>query len=313
MVRQHFSYPEVLTVRLEYHSEETEQTMHEMEQLIRTEMSHIPEFISSRQTETVGKRTLEQRASEQKAAAGVLSPVEQQRRLEKSRSVAEQILLRMEKSGTITSAITTAASAARPVAIQQLSRVILEYEDSQLTVEELYTNMTQILSIYRKNSIRQIQPVTKMLQTDEGGAALQPGKKEIALSAYKPGKQLFTAVLEPAAILYRAEEDSSGQQERRTDRLEQQVNEVVKNLKTVEEKTVVHREALIEQQKTVVREMLKNSSGIWMNGEGTGYIQKEVQQSIEEQLDQNVDQIVRKVYRRLEDRLRVERGRRGLI
>ena len=120
-------------------------------------------------------------------------------------------------------------------------------------------------------------------------------------------------MIEPAAIVYRSEEDLSLEQQEKTERLEHKVDEVVKNLRTVEEKTIVHKEEIIEQQKTVVREVLKNSPAVWTEGEGASQLRKEIQQSMEEQIVQNVDQLVNKVYRRLEDRLRTERGRRGLI
>ena len=87
----------------------------------------------------------------------------------------------------------------------------------------------------------------------------------------------------------------------------------MKNIKTVEEKTIVHKDEIIEQQKTVVKEVLKSTPTIWKESEGASYIKREVQQSVEEQIDQNVNQIVNKVYRRLEDKLKTERGRRGLI
>ena len=59
--------------------------------------------------------------------------------------------------------------------------------------------------------------------------------------------------------------------------------------------------------------MLKNNPSVWADGEGAGYIRKEVQQSLEAQMNQNVNQIANKVYRQLESKLKSERGRRGLI
>ena len=95
--------------------------------------------------------------------------------------------------------------------------------------------------------------------------------------------------------------------------LEKQVNEVVKTIKNIEQKTIVQKEHLVEQQRKVVREVLKENADVWTEGKGAGYIRNEVQQSVEEQINHSVNQIANRVYRRLEDKLKSERGRRGLI
>ena len=69
----------------------------------------------------------------------------------------------------------------------------------------------------------------------------------------------------------------------------------------------------LEQQKKVAREVLSSQSVNWTEGESGRYLRNEVQQSVEEQLNQSVNQIANRVYRRLEEKLRSERGRRGLI
>ena len=119
--------------------------------------------------------------------------------------------------------------------------------------------------------------------------------------------------MEPAAIVYRSEESQTPEQSEKTKQLEKQVNEVVKTIKNVEQKTIVQKKQLIEQQREVVREVLKENSDVWAEGKGAGYIRNEVQQSVEEQINHSVNQIANRVYRRLEDKLKSERGRRGLI
>ena len=70
----------------------------------------------------------------------------------------------------------------------------------------------------------------------------------------------FVQQMEPAPIYYRSEDQIPSEQQEKNKNLEKQVQEVVKNLRTIEEKTVVHKEMIIEQQKEVVHEVLKNHS-----------------------------------------------------
>ena len=170
---------------------------------------------------------------------------------------------------------------------------------------------------YQVENIRQInEEVTNVFEGSSAAVLLTRVGREVKnsnLVKQQFNELTFVQNMEPATIVYRSEEDLSHQQEERTNRLEQQVNDVVRNIKNVEEKTIVQKEEIIEQQKTVVHEILKSNSAIWAESENTNYIRREVQQTMEEQLDRNVNQIVNKIYRRLEDKLKTERGRRGLI
>ena len=198
-----------------------------------------------------------------------------------SKKTAQKILLQMENMGMIPS--NQMKSSTKMVAVRQLSQVILEYVNSGTISEDLQTTVSRILSNYQTENVRQINTLT------------------------------FNKAIEPAAIVYRAEESIDINQEERTNRLEQKVEDVVRNIRTVEERTVINNEQIIQQQKTVVQEVLKNNPTIWSESEGASYIRKEVQQSMEDQINQSVNQIANKVYRRLEDKLRTERGRRGLV
>lgn len=259
---------------------------------------------------------------------------------ERSRTIAEQILFRVEQgmsggAGTGAGSMGTAhvsqasglgrsTSAARTVAYQQLSQAVMEYAQERTTAEELQKSMTDILHTYQQNLVRQTNQTTDIIleKTNNGTVIFRSAEKPQRILQKNPATVGTAAMgtaateyaaMEPAAMVFRSEEDLSSRQAEKTNQLEQQVKEVVKNLKTVEEKTIVQKEAIIEQQKTVVREVLKNNPTVWTEGDGASYIRKEVQQTIEEQLTQNVNQIVNKVYRRLEDKLKTERGRRGLI
>jgi hypothetical protein len=172
---------------------------------------------------------------------------------------------------------------------------------SEMTTEELQESMIHILQNYRTEAIKQTS-VSK---------AFSPMVKMTKLQSKAPE---FVQQMEPAPIYYRSEDQLSQEQQEKNKNLEKKVQDVVKNLKTIEEKTIVHQERIIEQQREVVHEVLKNhSKDLFLDKESTTFIRGEVQQSVEEQMSQNVGKIADKVYRQLESRLKSERGRRGLI
>ena len=250
---------------LEYPTEETSQLHHQMVQMVQSEIQSIPQIPK------------------------IIS----------SKDVSEQILLRMESLGLVP--VTQMKTAAKTVASYQLSKVLLEHVDSEMTTEELQESMIHILQNYRTEAIKQTS-VSK---------AFSPMVKMIKLQSKAPE---FVQQMEPAPIYYRSEDQLSQEQQEKNKNLEKKVQDVVKNLKTIEEKTIVHQERIIEQQREVVHEVLKNhSKDLFLDKESTTFIRGEVQQSVEEQMSQNVGKIADKVYRQLESRLKSERGRRGLI
>ncbi len=117
--------------------------------------------------------------------------------------------------------------------------------------------------------------------------------------------------MEPAAIVYSQEEVSPERE--RTEKLQKQVEEVVRELKTVEERTIVQNRKIVEQQKQVVREVIKGQPDILENAQTSKQLQKQIQRSVQTQVDESITQIANKVYRQIEERLKVERGRRGLF
>ena len=250
---------------LEYPTEETSQLHHQMVQMVQSEIQSIPQIPK------------------------IIS----------SKDVSEQILLRMESLGLVP--VTQMKTAAKTVASYQLSKVLLEHVDSEMTTEELQESMIHILQNYRTEAIKQTS-VSK---------AFSPMVKMTKLQSKVPE---FVQQMEPAPIYYRSEDQLSQEQQEKNKNLEKKVQDVVKNLKTIEEKTIVHQERIIEQQREVVHEVLKNhSKDLFLDKESTTFIRGEVQQSVEEQMSQNVGKIADKVYRQLESRLKSERGRRGLI
>lgn len=283
-------------IHLEYPTEETTQVQQEIMEMLHSEIQRIPEI------PLVVKEVTEKHS--------------------KAKSISERILSRMENIINVhdfeTNLVTN--SVTKTVTLNKLSHVILEYAEEKTTSEQLQSNMLRILEDYQtevitvpgESSTRRIYNNHAELVTIES-IKNNINHRMIQTIRNKGNVPVLIQVMESAAIVYRSEEEQTPGQNEKTKQLEKQVNEVVKTIKNVEQKTIVQKEQLIEQQRKVVREVLKENSDVWTEGKGAGYIRNEVQQSVEEQINQSVNQIANRVYRRLEDKLKSERGRRGLI
>ena len=308
-------------IHLEYPSEETTQVNQEMIQMLHSEIQRIPEVPE------IVRAITEKNTERAEKTSEVISAHDIRLRLtEKTRLISEQILSRMDNiinvsvsdSRLLTNTISNTVS--KTIALNKLSHAIMEYAESKTTSEQLQTNMMRILENYQTEMIS--LPGTDSIQMVYNNQAevvtIEKLKnnmnRRLIQSIYKQGSTpALIQAMEPAAIVYRLEDATAPEQQEKTKQLEKQVNEVVKTIKNVEQKTIVQKEQLLEEQRKVVREVLKENPAIWTEGKGAGYIRNEVQQSVEEQINQSVNHIANRVYRRLEDKLKSERGRRGLI
>lgn len=255
-----------------------------------------------------------------------------------AKTISEQILSKFETSSVIP--IEKFSFTEKTRTINQLSHAILEYAEEKSTPEQLQNQMVQILEQYQAEgtqlpvkeikevlettkpqvfnveTLRKLKNTTVLFATGENFIhEIQNHENVHVREGIRPviSEPKFLQQMDTAPMMYRSEEAPVQEESTKTKQLEQQVNEVVKTIKNVEEKTIIQKQQIIEQQKQVVHEVLKNNPGVWADGEGAGYIRKEVQQSLEAQMNQNVNQIANKVYRQLESKLKSERGRRGLI
>ena len=308
-------------IHLEYPSEETTQVNQEMIQMLHSEIQRIPEVPE------IVRAITEKNTERAEKTSEVISAHDIRLRLtEKTRLISEQILSRMDNiinvsvsdSRLLTNTISNTVS--KTIALNKLSHAIMEYAESKTTSEQLQTTMMRILEDYQTEMIS--LPGTDSIQMVYNNQAevvtIEKLKnnmnRRLIQSIYKQGSTpALIQAMEPAAIVYRLEDATAPEQQEKTKQLEKQVNEVVKTIKNVEQKTIVQKEQLIEEQRKVVHEVLKENPAIWTEGKGAGYIRNEVQQSVEEQINQSVNHIANRVYRRLEDKLKSERGRRGLI
>ena len=291
-------------IHLEYPTEETAQYQQEIFQMIHSEVQRVPEVPKSVTAKTI----------------------------------SEQILSKFETSMVIPTE--KISSTEKTKTIHQLSHAILEYAEEKSTPEQLQNQMVQILGQYQnentqlpvkeikevlentKNKVFNVETLRNLKNTsiisntattflheiqNQESVQIREGIKRVI------SEPKFLQAMETAPMMYRSEDAAVPEESAKTKQLEQQVNEVVRTIRNVEEKTIIQKQQIIEQQKQVVHEVLKNNPSVWADGEGAGYIRKEVQQSLEAQMNQNVNQIANKVYRQLESKLKSERGRRGLI
>lgn len=120
------------------------------------------------------------------------------------------------------------------------------------------------------------------------------------------------AAMEQAPMIY-PEEFSPQEQAEQNQNLQKQIHEITQDIKEVKKTTVVRQETLTEQQKEVVREVIRQAPETVKEKDVSTLIRRQVQQEVETQVDASLGQMTNRVYRRIEEKLRTERGRRGLL
>ena len=120
------------------------------------------------------------------------------------------------------------------------------------------------------------------------------------------------AAMEQAPMIY-PEEVSPQEQAEQNQNLQKQIHEITQDIKEVKKRTVVRQETLTEQQKEVVREVIRQAPETVKEKDVSTLIRRQVQREVETQVDASLGQMTNRVYRRIEEKLRTERGRRGLL
>lgn len=195
----------------------------------------------------------------------------------------------------------------------------------------------RILDAYRvqrepvKAAARSVKPKTVMMQVqpvDQSDALLvqpgavrpqvqiagQPGTVRVQsgiVMTQLPGTPARGA-MEQASMIY-PEEISPEEQAEQSRKIEKQIHEITQDIKEVKKSTVVHQEILTEQQKEVVREVIRQAPETVKEKDVSTLIRRQVQREVETQVDASLGQMTNRVYRRIEEKLRTERGRRGLL
>lgn len=140
-----------------------------------------------------------------------------------------------------------------------------------------------------------------------GTVGVQSGTVMIQLSG-TPAK----GAMEQAPMIY-PEEVSPEEQAEQSRKIEKQIHEITQDIKEIKKSTVVHQEILTEQQKEVVREVIQQAPETVKEKDVSTLIRRQVQREVETQVDASLGQMTNRVYRRIEEKLRTEQGRRGLL
>ena len=180
------------------------------------------------------------------------------------------------------------------------------------------------------------QPETVMIQQTMTGQSGQPGAvRSQPQMTSRPGTEMLRiksqmpqairliqvpeisvgevkAAMEQAPMIY-PEEVSPQEQAEQNQNLQKQIHEITQDIKEVKKTTVVRQETLTEQQKEVVREVIRQAPETVKEKDVSTLIRRQVQREVETQVDASLGQMTNRVYRRIEEKLRTERGRRGLL
>ena len=180
------------------------------------------------------------------------------------------------------------------------------------------------------------QPETVMIQQTMAGQSGQPGAvRSQPQMTSRPGTEMLRiksqmpqairliqvpeisvgevkAAMEQAPMIY-PEEISPQEQAEQNQNLQKQIHEITQDIKEVKKTTVVRQETLTEQQKEVVREVIRQAPETVKEKDVSTLIRRQVQREVETQVDASLGQMTNRVYRRIEEKLRTERGRRGLL
>ena len=167
------------------------------------------------------------------------------------------------------------------------------------------------------------QSETVVTQQTMAGQSGQPGTEMLRIKSQMPqairriqvpeiSVGEVKAAMEQAPMIY-PEEISPQEQAEQNQNLQKQIHEITQDIKEVKKTTVVRQETLTEQQKEVVREVIRQAPETVKEKDVSTLIRRQVQREVETQVDASIGQMTNRVYRRIEEKLRTERGRRGLL
>ena len=212
---------------------------------------------------------------------------------------AEQMLRRAD----VSAGHTGGNPAARSVALQQAEKVLADYAGNRAGAPETKEALETILRVY------QVRVQSEEMMEHPG--PLTAEKSGTGVRMKFPGEGvILTMRPEPAAMVFARETDPKETQQE-TRRLKKEVEEIVTEIRTEKEKTVIHQEKLMERQKEIVREVITNQPSLLTEGKSGIQLARQMERALNLQLDKSVGRIADQVYRRLEERLKTERERRG--
>lgn len=118
--------------------------------------------------------------------------------------------------------------------------------------------------------------------------------------------------LETASMIY-PEDREAKEQEASRRQMQEHIRNVTEELQEVRRSVRTERQIQVEKQREIVREVITKDPGLLDEGALPAYVGRQVQKEVERRMDESLQNMSNRVYRKLEQKLRTERERRGLV
>ena len=118
--------------------------------------------------------------------------------------------------------------------------------------------------------------------------------------------------LETAPMIY-PEDREAKEQEASRRQMQEHIRNVTEELQEVRRSVRTEKQLQVEKQREIVREVITKEPGLLDEGALPAYVGRQVQKEVERRMDESLQNMSNRVYRKLEQKLRTERERRGLV
>ena len=118
--------------------------------------------------------------------------------------------------------------------------------------------------------------------------------------------------LETASMIY-PEDREAAEQEASRRQMQEHIRNVTEELQEVRRSVRTEKQLQVEKQREIVREVITKEPGLLDEGALPAYVGRQVQKEVERRMDESLQNMSNRVYRKLEQKLRTERERRGLV
>lgn len=118
--------------------------------------------------------------------------------------------------------------------------------------------------------------------------------------------------LETASMIY-PEDREAEEQEASRRQMQEHIRNVTEELQEVRRSVRTEKQLQVEKQREIVREVITKEPGLLDEGALPAYVGRQVQKEVERRMDESLQNMSNRVYRKLEQKLRTERERRGLV
>ena len=118
--------------------------------------------------------------------------------------------------------------------------------------------------------------------------------------------------LETAPMIY-PEDREAEEQEASRRQMQEHIRNVTEELQEIRRSVRTERQIQVEKQREIVREVITKEPGLLDEGALPAYVGRQVQKEVERRMDESLQNMSNRVYRKLEQKLRTERERRGLV